>query len=1064
MTARRRLAPAALAAAALAVAAGRAALAPPSAPAARPAAAALAATLGRQPLLFVANVGQADAAADFVAEGHGTSALFGAGGVGLRLVRPGTAASACGGRRGDGVCRAALAAPSPRPLASLAAGARAGDAARGTVDALELRFVDAAGARPRPANRAPTTISHFRGPRSAWRIAEPTYRRLVYDAVWPGIDVAFDGAPGQLKQTFTVAPGADPGRIRLAWRGATSLAVDAAGALVVGTAAGAIVDEAPRAWQTIRGRRVAVAVAFALDGPVGGGHGYHFAVGDYDPAHALVIDPAVVAFAGFIGAGGVDRGLGLALGPDGAVWVAGQSGPAAYVAKLDAEGTAVEQVGLFHAADTIAAFDIAVDGDGYGYVTGIVMGDGGDDFPVSFGPDTTYNGGLSDAFVAKMTPDAKSLVYCGYLGGAAIDFGEGVAVDAAGHAYLSGLAQSSEATFPAVVGPDLTHNGDFDAYIVKLKPDPTAPDVRDNVVYAGFMGGDGLDVTVTDDGWLSSGHVAVGSDGAAYLSGQTTSREDTFPDGDGLGELPTFDGTYNGGSWDAYVVKVRPDGTGFAYAGFLGGSHYDDGKGMAIGADGTAYVTGDTASDDFPVRGGPDLTANGKLDATVAAVAPDGRSLVFAGYFGGDDDEQGQAVALGPDGALYVTGRTESTGDTFPAVGGPDLTHNGPDGLDDAADEGDAFIGRLAARQGGDDPRANWDYLGYIGGDAGDGAYWLAIDARHRAYLVGDTDSNQATFPDGDGMGGVPTFDGTFEGQTDAFVARVDYAPPPPRIALPWLGRSADRDAAPTAAVVTPAPTATPPPTSTRRPLPTALPTARPTAAVTVPEGEELVFFDDFGDPASGWDSLAEDGDVWRYVDGAFEVATDAPGRLTGPFAPRRVRFGDGVLRATARLDQGDDASYGLLFNGGSLFLFVLGGDGTWGVFKVAGGSLAPVLALSPSPAVPTERGAVVRLRIERLGRRAAFFVDDVRLGEIDDPDLVEPGQPGLFISAGDDVPARARYDDLLVTRWTDPAPVWTPAPTATAGAGLGARFAAARWAVRDARSAEARGVRIDRR
>ena len=320
MTAR-RLAPAALAAAALAAVGGRAAVVPPAAPDAPRAV--LAAALGRQPLLFVANGGHADPAADFVAHGDGTSALFGAGGVGLRLTRPGTAAAACGGRRGDGVCLAALRAAPPRPLAPLAAGARAGDAVRGTVDAVELRFVGGrAGARPRPAERAPTTVSDFRGPRAAWRIGAPSYRRLVYDAVWPGIDAAFDGAPGTLKQTFTVAPGADPDRIRLAWHGATSLAVDAAGALVVGTAAGAIVDEAPTAWQTIGGRRVDVAVAFALDGPVGGGHGYHFAVGAYDRDHALVIDPAVEAFAGFIGAAGIHRGLGIALGPDGAARVA----------------------------------------------------------------------------------------------------------------------------------------------------------------------------------------------------------------------------------------------------------------------------------------------------------------------------------------------------------------------------------------------------------------------------------------------------------------------------------------------------------------------------------------------------------------------------------------------------------------------------------------------------------------------------------------------------------------------------------------------------------------------
>ena len=122
------------------------------------------------------------------------------------------------------------------------------------------------------------------------------------------------------------------------------------------------------------------------------------------------------------------------------------------------------------------------------------------------------------------------------------------------------------------------------------------------------------------------------------------------------------------------------------------------------------------------------------------------------------------------------------------------------------------------------------------------------------------------------------------------------------------------------------------------------------------------------------------------------------------------------------------------------------------------------MIALAPSPAVPTTRGAVVRLRVERLGRRAVFFLDDVRLGEIDDPDLVEPGQPGLFISSGDDVPARARYDDVLVTRWSDPAPSWTPVPTVTPGAAAEAPAVAERWAVRGADRRAARGVRLDRR
>lgn len=993
----------------------------------------VAATLARQPLLFVANTGQAEPWSAFVAQGETTSVLFGPGGARVRMSNVGAARSrACRGAHGDGLCLGAIrAGASPDPLAPMAAGARAGDVGRGTVDAVELAFV---GGRddvvPVAEARTATTVSFFSGGRDTWLTRQATYRRLVYERVWPGIDVAFEGEASGLKQVFTVGPGADPAAIALAWRGARSLRADGAGRLVVGTAAGELVDAAPVAWQEIGGRRVAVEVAF----DVGAGTlTYGFTVGSYDRRRPLIIDPAIVAWAGFIGVAGTDRGLGLALGPDGAVWVTGERGRQTFVAKLDADGTAVEHVAFLAADGSIAGFDIAVDGAGFAYVTGVVIGDGGDAFPFEGGPDGTYNGGDADGFIAKLAPDGADIVFCGYLGGAGIDFGEGIVVDAEGHAYLSGLAESTEATFPVTVGPDLTHNGDFDAYVLKLKPNPTSSDVAANYAYAGFVGGSGLDVTVTNDGWLSSGHIGIDALGAAYLSGQTTSHENTFPDGDGLGDLPTFDPSHNGGDWDAYVVKVRPDGAGLAYAGFLGGSADDDGKGMAIDADGAAVVTGDTLSDDFPARVGPDLTYSGQHDATLTKIAPDGRSILWSGYVGGDDDEQGQAVTLGPDGAVYVAGRTESTAATFPAVGGPDGTHNGPKGLSDDADEGDAFIGRLAAAIDDADPRGNWDYLGYVGGDQGDGAYWVAVDSRHRAHIVGDTDSGEATFPDGDGMGSLPTFDGTFKGATDAFVARIDWRPPPPRAFLPWLGRAVGRDDVPPPAAVTLAPTPTPRPTNTRRPTNTPAPTARPTKAITPPAGEDVVFFDDFSDTASGWDDMDEGGDVWRYVDDAFEVATDNVNALTGPFAPRRVSFGDGALSVVARWTAGADASYGLLFGAGTPYLFVLSGS-RWGVFKVIGGEPSEVLPMTTAFGLPNAPGTPLQLRVERDGTTATFFIDGARKGQVTNDDLAAPGQPGFFISSGRAKPASARYDDFLVTRWTQDRATPTAAASGSGG------------------------------
>ena len=100
------------------------------------------------------------------------------------------------------------------------------------------------------------------------------------------------------------------------------------------------------------------------------------------------------------------------------------------------------------------------------------------------GPDLTYNGG-HDAFVAKVNPAGATLVYAGYIGGTSTDYGSGIAVDGAGNAYVAGTTYSDQTTFPVIGGPDLTHNGDPDAFVAKVNPAGTA------LVYAGYIGGAG---------------------------------------------------------------------------------------------------------------------------------------------------------------------------------------------------------------------------------------------------------------------------------------------------------------------------------------------------------------------------------------------------------------------------------------------------------------------------------------------------------------------------------------------------------------------------------------------
>src|SRR3990172_283412 len=471
---------------------------------------------------------------------------------------------------------------------------------------IKVELVGAATERIESLERAPGIVSYFKGPKDQWKPAIPTHARIGYVQPWPGIDLAYDGAGGWLESIYTVAPHADPAQIKLRYSGQDSLRLDEHGNLVYATSLGEITETAPVLYQEIDGSRVAVEGRFILLDETT----VAFQVAHYNPDHPLLIDPTL-AYAGYIGGNGDDRGAAIA---------------------VDSAGTA--------------------------YVTGLTFSDQAS-FPVTVGPDLSYNGNI-DAFVAKVNPAGTALVYAGYIGGNGNDQGAGIAVDSTGNAYVTGSTESTEFTFPVLVGPDLTHNGTFDAFVAKVNPAGT------ELVYAGYIGGSGL---------LDAGAgIAVDSAGNAYVTGYTYSTEASFPVTVGP------DLTHNGGGADAFVAKVNPAGTVLVYAGYIGGSGGDFGTGIAVDSAGDAYVTGYTESTEasFPVLGGPDLTFNGgTFDAFVAKVNPAGTVLVYAGYIGGSGEDFGTGIAVDSAGHAYVTGYTESTEASFPVLGGPDLTFNG---------------------------------------------------------------------------------------------------------------------------------------------------------------------------------------------------------------------------------------------------------------------------------------------------------------------------------------------------------------------------------------------------
>ena len=338
--------------------------------------------------------------------------------------------------------------------------------------------------------------------------------------------------------------------------------------------------------------------------------------------------------------------------------------------------------------------------------------------------------------MAKVNSSGTALVYCGFIGGSDTDYGYGIAVDGSGNAYVTGHTYSTEATFPKTVGPDLTHNGLNDAFAAKVNSSGTA------LVYCGYIGGSSYDYGYG---------IAVDGPGNAYVTGETSSTEATFP------ETVGPDLTQNGSN-DAFVAKVNSSGTALVYCGYIGGSSYEYGRGIAVDGPGNAYVTGitDSAESTFPETVGPDLTQNGSYDTFVAKVNSSGTALVYCGYLGGSSDDNSRGIAVDGSGNAYVTGQTDSTQATFPETVGPDLTYNG--GFSDA------FVAKVNSSG------TALDYCGYFGGSNGDYGVGIAVDGSGNAYVTGQTDSTQATFPET--VGPDLTYNG---GSWDAFVAKVSY-------------------------------------------------------------------------------------------------------------------------------------------------------------------------------------------------------------------------------------------------------------------------------------------------
>ncbi len=327
------------------------------------------------------------------------------------------------------------------------------------------------------------------------------------------------------------------------------------------------------------------------------------------------------------------------------------------------------------------------------------------------------------------------LVYSTFIGGSGVDAGFDIAVDTQKNAYVAGQTYSSPSTFPETSGAySRTLKGLSDAFVAKLNSDGSA------LVYATYLGGTGDDAAYG---------IAVDAGGCAYVTGETYSKD--FP--------TTFNAfsTKIGGKADAFVVKLKDDGSDLLYSTFFGGGSVDRGNAIAVNGAGNAYITGETLPSNFPITPyAAFASSRGKVEAFLARIDPAKNgpaSLVYSTFLGGTGVDTGYAIAVDNNGFAYVTGQTSSV--NFPCTQTAyDKVLNGPT---------DAFVTKLYPVQSMEG--SVLIYSTYLGGPGDDGGYGITLDATGNAYIVGETSLN---FPKPD----ETQF--TVNGLTDAFVAQLN--------------------------------------------------------------------------------------------------------------------------------------------------------------------------------------------------------------------------------------------------------------------------------------------------
>jgi hypothetical protein len=695
------------------------------------------ASLGALPLAFEANQGQTDPQVKYMARGSGYTVFLTANDTVFALQSLATESA------------------EKEVSAKATTKARPTPAAKDATAAIRMHLVGGnAQPQISAGHQLPGHSNYFIGnDRSQWHSNVAQFARVSYRDVYPGVNLAFYGKHKQLEFDFIVAPGANITPIRLAVSGAKYVITDDSGNLILASSAGDVLLHKPVAYQQKDGARQPVDAHFVLQahnqvsfelgnydrsrelvidpavsyatylGGLAEDDGYAIAIDSSGDAYVtgqtkstnfpigtgafqstpaggfdvfvtkIKADGSGLIYSTYIGGSGDDSGNAIAVDGSGNAFVAGGTKSStnfpttasahqksfgggsldAFVFELASSGgTLTYSTYLGGNGDDVATgLALAKDGSGDTFAVGTTASS---NFPTTAGTIQTAIKGTSNGFVTKLNSSGSTLLYSTYLGGGSGDFASAVAVDSSNDAFVTGATQNS--TFPTTSGAFQTtcgtaancNGGLSDAFVSVLKPDAS------NFVYSTFLGGSGADQGLG---------IAVDSAGDAYVTGVTQSNDFKLQS--------AIQATFGGGTQDAFVSALNPAGKTLLYSTYLGGSQADAGAGIAVDGNKNVYVTGQTASSDFPTtKNATQATPGGGNDAFVTQINPSGSAYVFSTYLGGslNEDSTASGPSFSPTGAIavdsagdniYVTGNTAST--NFPTVA---AEQSGNGGMTDA--------------------------------------------------------------------------------------------------------------------------------------------------------------------------------------------------------------------------------------------------------------------------------------------------------------------------------------------------------------------------------------------